>query len=64
MQLWKVVVTSEGPSSDLRSILPVLVAAAQPWFGKSSGRQVDVTLKPDGPEVQAIRARSNAHSAP
>jgi hypothetical protein len=55
VQLWKVSATSEGPSNDLRTALPVLMAAARPYFGKSSGKQVSVTLKENAPEVVAVR---------
>ena len=54
-QVWKVSVTSEGWSGDLREVMPVLLAQARPYFGKSTGRKIDVKSRPDGPEVQAVR---------
>ena len=54
-QIWKVSVVSEGTSGDLRDVLPSLIAAAQPYIGKSTGKQVDVTLAKNGPEVEAVR---------
>jgi hypothetical protein len=54
-QVWKVSVTSEGASGDLREVMPVLLAQARPYFGKSTGRKIDVKSRPDGPEVQAVR---------
>ncbi|MEM2112280.1 MAG: hypothetical protein QXX08_10475 [Candidatus Bathyarchaeia archaeon] len=44
IQLWKTTVTSRGSSGDLRQVFPVLVAAARPYIGTNTGKQVDVTL--------------------
>lgn len=44
VQVWKTTVTSRGSSGDLRRVFPVLVAAARPYIGTNTGKQVDVTL--------------------
>jgi len=54
-QLWKVTVVSEGESSDLRAILPAMIATARPYFGKSTGKQVIVRTALNTPEVEAVR---------
>lgn len=54
-QVWKVTVMSEGSNGDMRTVLPVLLAEARPYFGKSTGRKVDVKMNPGDPEVQAVR---------
>jgi hypothetical protein len=53
-QVWKVQVTSEG-TGDLRSVLPVLLAEARPYFGKSTGGVVEARMRPQDPEAQAVR---------
>lgn len=55
-QVWKVTVTSEGTSGDLRQVLPVLLAEGRPYFGKSTGHKIDVKMNPDSPDVQAVRS--------
>jgi hypothetical protein len=54
-QIWKVTVVSDGTSGDMRDVLPSLVAAAQPYLGKSTGKQVNVTLGKNSPEVESVR---------
>jgi len=54
-QLWKVTVISEGESADLRTVLPAMIATAQPYFGKSTGKQLEVRIPLNGPQVEAVR---------
>jgi hypothetical protein len=54
-QVWKVTVTSEGTSGDMRSVLPVLLAEGRPYFGKSTGRKIDVKMSPESREVEMVR---------
>lgn len=53
--LWKTVITSVNESSDLRSIMPYLAAAAAPYLGGNSGEQKRIELKPDSPAVMEMR---------
>lgn len=38
--LWKTEIRSEGSSSDIRTVLPYMLVAARPYFGRSSGKEV------------------------
>lgn len=53
--LWRVSVKTGGPGDDFREFLPVLAAAAAPYIGQDSGRQVSLTLRADDPRVLALR---------
>jgi hypothetical protein len=53
--LWKTMVHHVSESNDLRASMPYMAAAAAPYLGQNSGKQRTVTLKPDAPEVQAMR---------
>lgn len=55
-QVWKISVTSTGPSSDLRTMIPIMLDAAVPYIGKSTGRQVSVTISEDDPSIAFIRS--------
>lgn len=52
---WRTVVVSTGTSGDLRRVLPVLFAAADPYLGKDTGHVVDLTIKEGDPRISAIR---------
>ena len=54
--VWRTDVTSRGTSGDLRSVFPVLVAAATPHFGKNTKKQVVVDLSEGDKQVQQIKA--------
>ncbi len=53
--LWKMTVTSTGSSNDLRLVMPVLVAASQPYLATNTERKVRVELHFDDPEVLIIK---------
>jgi hypothetical protein len=55
VQLWQTTVTSTGSSGDLRRVFPVLVAAAKPYIGANTGKQVEVTLTENDKAVVEIR---------
>lgn len=55
IQVWKTTVTSRGSSGDLRRVFPVLVAAATPYIGTNTGKQVDVTLTEGDKAVSEIK---------
>jgi len=54
-RLWQVEVVSTGADDDLRAALPYMLRAAQPYLGRSSGRQLVVNLKKKDASVDAIR---------
>ena len=53
--LWRTEVTSSGASDDYRLVLPFLLKASRPYFGKSTGRKVKVTLSEDDEDVAKLR---------
>lgn len=55
VQIWRTTVTSTGSSGDLRYVFPILVAAAVPYVGGNSGKQVPVTLHEDDEIVRAVK---------
>jgi len=54
--IWKTTLTSTGPSSDLRKLMPILVAGGAPYFGTDTGRQRAVSVREDGDKVMRILA--------
>jgi len=54
-QAWRTEMTSSGSSGDLRRVLPVMLAASQPYIGVNTRQQVRRVLNDDSPEVVAIR---------
>lgn len=55
--LWQTRMRSSGTSGDLRRVFPVLVAAAQPYIGRSTGQTLTVTLKEKDRRVQDVIAK-------
>ncbi|MDD5138635.1 MAG: hypothetical protein PHY43_00060 [Verrucomicrobiales bacterium] len=54
--VWRTDVMSRGTSGDLRSVFPVLVAAATPHFGENTKKQVVVDISEGNKQVQQIKA--------
>lgn len=55
VQLWKTTVTSNGPSSDLRRVFPLLVAASKPHIGSNTGNKIEVILSEGDKRVTEIK---------
>ena len=55
--VWRTTVTSTGKSGDIRRSFPVLVTAAEPYWGKNTGQAVGVWLSEYDPKVYAMKAR-------
>lgn len=53
--LWQTHIYSVGESGDLRSIMPYLAAAAEPYVGENSGEQQSITLHNESPNVIEFR---------
>lgn len=53
---WQLTVALRSSSSDLRAMMPVMVAAAMPYIGHNTGRQVVVTIPADDPYVQELES--------
>lgn len=59
VSVWRTDVMSRGRSGDLRSVFPVLVAAATPHFGKDTKKQVVVDISEGDKRVEQIKAEAN-----
>lgn len=54
VQVWRTEIFSEGSSSDIRTVLPYLLAAAEPYFGRSSGKQIRKRVSALNSEARAL----------
>lgn len=59
---WRTLSMSIGPSGDLRRVLPILIAAAEPYLGKSSGQMVHLKLTESAPAVKDIKGKADSLS--
>ena len=55
-ELWRVDIESTGSPKDMQRVLPVLVAAGQPWFGRATDDTVHVRLTENDRRVTALSA--------
>ena len=53
-QLWRVTATSNGPSADLRRVIPYMVTASKTHFGGNTGKAVEMTVYEEDPEAIAF----------
>lgn len=51
---WQLTIALRSTSNDLRSVMPVLVAAAMPYIGHNTGKQIVVTVPADDPYLQEL----------
>jgi hypothetical protein len=54
-QLWRTALSSEGRSSDMRTVLPHLIAASVDYFGTNTGRKMPTYIEPNDPRVDDIK---------
>lgn len=54
-QLWKTTTKLSGGNTDLRAILPFMVAASSDYFGINTGKQINVRIQENDPRVLDIR---------
>lgn len=57
--LWKTTITSTGSTNDLRLVMPVLVAEAQPYLAKNTEHKIRVEMDFDDSEVTTIKSESH-----
>jgi len=43
-QLWSTIITSRGPSDDLRMVMPYMIAAAGAYIGVDTGKKVELVI--------------------
>ena len=55
-ELWKLVVVSGGESSDLRYVMPILIAAGERYLGRDLDRVIEVEISKDDPRIKKIRS--------
>jgi hypothetical protein len=53
-QIWRTEVLSTGSTGDLRMVFPALVAAATPYLGTSTTRQINAVLYPDDAIIKFV----------
>jgi hypothetical protein len=61
--IWQIQVLSRGSSDDLRLVFPALVTAAVPHFGKSTEKQLRVTIGPNSSRLRDIKVAAAPHPA-
>ena len=54
-ELWKTSVLSDGSSGSLRRVMPAMVAAAYPHFGKNTGQQITIEISEDDDKIKSIK---------
>jgi hypothetical protein len=59
VSIWRTDVMSRGTSGDLRGVIPVMVAAATPNFGKNTKKQIVIDITDADKRVQQIKADTN-----
>jgi len=57
-ELWRMEVSSTGSSSDLRVVVPVMVAASAKYIGKNTGTAISISLNDDDPAVIEMRSHN------
>ncbi len=58
-KIWETRVLSNGTSSDLRAVVPALIAASMDYFGKDSGTQVESTISTEDRRIKLIQQPNN-----
>jgi hypothetical protein len=53
--LWKTLMSSTSDSNDLRSVIPIMAAAAEPYLAGNSGAAKSIRMKLDDPRVLQIK---------
>jgi hypothetical protein len=64
VQLWTTKVTSTGSSSDLRTVFPIMVAAAKKYFGGNTGKQLSFTMYDWDPAIKSVKCESGGMISP
>jgi len=55
LEIWKTTIHAEGKRNELRHVFPILVAGAAKYLGANTGKEIDVTLTENQPEVRTIK---------
>jgi len=57
LQVWSTEISSTGSSGDLRRVFPVMIAAAAPYIGANTGKQIEVIIAEEDEKVIQIKER-------
>lgn len=57
--LWKTVMTSTSDNNDLRSVIPIMAAAAAPYLAGNSGAAKTMRMKLDDPRVLQVKKQAS-----
>lgn len=52
--VWQTVVTSQGPTSDLRQVFPAMLAASEDFIGIDTGRVVNINISTVDPRISDL----------
>jgi hypothetical protein len=56
--LWKTLMSSTSETNDLRSVIPIMAAAAEPYLAGNSGAAKSVRMKLDDPRILQIKKQA------
>lgn len=62
--LWQTRISSIGPQSDLRALMPLLAAASAPYVGVNTGAAKLVKITPNDPRVIELQRQLSPPAAP
>ena len=57
--LWKTLMSSTSDNNDLRSIIPIMAAAAGPYLTGNSGAAKNIRMEPNDPRVMQIKKQAS-----
>lgn len=57
-QVWQTVIQSRGTNGDLRSVFPVMIAAASPSIARNANESVSIDIDENDPKVSSLKALS------
>jgi len=57
--LWKTLMSSTSENNDLRSVIPIMAAAAEPYLTGNSGSSKTIRLKFDDPRILQIKKQAS-----
>lgn len=55
VELWRMQIQSEGSCGDLRTVFPVLIASALPYYGANTGQVVQINIYEDSTPVKLVK---------
>ena len=57
--LWKTLMSSTSDNNDLRSVIPIMAAAAEPYLTGNSGAAKNIRMEPNDPRVIQIKKQAS-----